>query len=280
MQISLLHNNGSRRTHATDCQRMVRHARQRIPLLMGPSWRGRARMTLFSRTSNPFLPLFELGLFRSVWSIFLLRGQVRLQLTRSSTAPTPSLITICRKVSDHATSSISEALFALGPSCLLLFTVCGPIPSYTIEALRPNSPQVVQFGPEISGRLHCLSDSQGPMPTVFASPTHQPISARCGIEKPITQILGLAIGSVSSPVLFYILLRFPYPDPLPDPSFYYYLGLPVAPFYTTSYPISESLLDPSRFYGCSQGDQSSFRTSPSSPCRLVHLHIHRLTRPE
>ncbi|CAE1230763.1 unnamed protein product [Acanthosepion pharaonis] len=73
-----------------------------------PGW-GRARMTLFSRTSNPCLPSIRVRIvpFGVVHLSPARIGSSR--VTRSSTAPTPSLLTTGRKVPDHTTCPTSQS---------------------------------------------------------------------------------------------------------------------------------------------------------------------------
>ncbi|CAE1309812.1 unnamed protein product [Acanthosepion pharaonis] len=74
----------------------------------GPPGRGRARKTLFSRTSNPFLPSIRVRVvpFGVVHLSPARTGSS--QVTRSSTAPTPSLLTTGQKVPDHTTCPASQ----------------------------------------------------------------------------------------------------------------------------------------------------------------------------
>ncbi|CAE1283425.1 unnamed protein product [Acanthosepion pharaonis] len=70
-----------------------------------PPWWGRARMTLFSWTSNPFLPSIRVSVVPfGVVHLSPARTD-SVQVTRSSSAPTPSLLTTSRKVPDHTSSS-------------------------------------------------------------------------------------------------------------------------------------------------------------------------------
>ncbi|CAE1267827.1 unnamed protein product [Acanthosepion pharaonis] len=126
-----------------------------------PGWGG-ARMTLFSRTRNPFLPSIRVRVVPFGVDRFILRGQVHLRCTT------------CRKVPDHPTCLASQRsylhwghpasyFFTGDPTAFpgpFSFSVGGTsiltrfIPSLMSpsavhhRALCPNSPQVMQFDPK------------------------------------------------------------------------------------------------------------------------------------
>ncbi|CAE1170716.1 unnamed protein product [Acanthosepion pharaonis] len=174
-----------------------------------PGW-GRARMTLFSRTSNPFLPSIRVRVVPF--------GVVHLSPARTVYGlPLPYTTKSCARTRHKSCSS--------APMTLVASIVCRRV--------------------------------AGPMSTILASPTHQPISTRCGLVKSMTQIPVSPIGNcLSLPVLFHLFFLVPYPDTLPVLLFHHYLG--------PSYSIPESFAGPSSLYGCIPADSHPppFRTSP------------------
>ncbi|CAE1309768.1 unnamed protein product [Acanthosepion pharaonis] len=88
-----------------------------------PGW-GRAQMTLFSRTSNPFLPSIRVKVVPFGVVHLSLARTGSSQVTRSSTPPTNSLLITCRKVPDHTTCPASQS-FMLPISLLKPIDISG-----------------------------------------------------------------------------------------------------------------------------------------------------------
>ncbi|CAE1258606.1 unnamed protein product [Acanthosepion pharaonis] len=121
-------------------------------------------MTLFSRTSNPFLPSIRVRVvpFGVVHLSPTRTGSS--QVTRSSTAPTALLLTTGRKVPDHTTSPASQSFSRanIGVSRTLFLLVYSlPLP-YTTEPCARTRHKSCSSVPKTLGCLHSLSDSCGP----------------------------------------------------------------------------------------------------------------------
>ncbi|CAE1270257.1 unnamed protein product [Acanthosepion pharaonis] len=216
------------------------------------------------------------------------------QVTRSSTAPTPSLFTTGRKVPDHTTCPASQKSYLHWATLPLTFSrvtqrrfpdpfpsryghqrIISLYPQFTVSLCRTSPSLVPKLATSRAvwpqrpwvASIVCRIVA-GPMPTILASPTHQPISARCGLVKPITQIPGSPIGNcLSLPVLFHLFFRIPYLDPLPVLLFHHYLASPRRFLSTPPLILSQrSFAGPSCLYGCGQADRSLSFISPSCCC--------------
>ncbi|CAE1302098.1 unnamed protein product [Acanthosepion pharaonis] len=214
-------------------------------------------MTLFSRTSNPFLPSIRVRVvpFGVVHLSPARTGssQVTRSLQLAEKCPTTPHVHHLRSLTCHPASyfftgdpSAFPGPFSLsvgGTSVLTRFIPSLRSPSTVHHrALCLNSPQVVQLGPK-----------------------------DLGLVKPITQIPGSPIGNcLSLPVFFHLFFRIPYLDPLPVLLFHHYLDPPGVPTYTPSFSIPELLAGPSRFYGCDQADRSPLHVPVT---QRVHIHI-------